>query len=738
MVWLASFPRSGNTFLRNILFEVYGLASSTYHRESEYPVDANFKQFPVIKTHELPGALEADGVFAGEPVVYLVRDGRDAMCSIAHHRSNLIAPGSDYEQNLREAILADRGSFFGGWSQNVEQWCKRADLVIRFEDLIKDPLSEVERLRTIFELPQPDAEKLPTFESLKSGIPEYGAKRHQEISEDEKKEHSKRFFRRGKAGGWREEMPGALQELFWSIHGDTMDSVGYSYSGDLREPHRDMDYVLREKLGLESIRQPERRYRVLMEANKLVSSDNDGVKRYQVELLKAMFPAVSYPQSRWQIDLYIHGKILPLDECGPLLFHSFSRSDLQSSARRKSESATGAAGNGATSNDPGIAEISQNFIPEPGILTRIELGLVRLAPSRFVEYLKQNENTIFHVVYDGMRSILVRVLDFLDTMLDSAYRSAKRLRGLFASASTKGKLTGYDLIHLPLKQHFRAFRRNDTKKLITFHDLTHLYFPQFHTRSNIRNARQGVNFAVTSGADIIAVSEATRQNILADLNVDAARVHLIHEAADPRKFSARPGKGDCKLVRLKYGLRFDGPYIICLSTLEPRKNLKNTIRAFVSLREEHPDLDLSLVIAGKQGWDADGIYALAKKAGGRVFFTGFVDDQDLAYLYSDALCLSYLSFYEGFGLPVLEAMRCGTPVVFGNNSSMIEVAGEGGLPADPDDLQDIKMQYMALYQDPGLRRQKSLAALRQANQFSWRKAAIQTLDLYQELIDGSD
>lgn len=83
-------------------------------------------------------------------------------------------------------------------------------------------------------------------------------------------------------------------------------------------------------------------------------------------------------------------------------------------------------------------------------------------------------------------------------------------------------------------------------------------------------------------------------------------------------------------------------------------------------------------------------------------------------------------------------MRCGTPVVFGNNSSMIEVAGEGGLPADPDDLQDIKMQYMALYQDPGLRRQKSLAALRQANQFSWRKAAIQTLDLYQELIDGSD
>jgi hypothetical protein len=113
MILLSSFPRSGNTFLRNILFEVYGMESSEFHRMTDQYLDDDFRIYPFVKTHDLPSVLhEFD---AGIPAVYLVRDGRDSVCSMAHHRSDLVAPGSDYLQNLKEAIIATKGSFFGGW-----------------------------------------------------------------------------------------------------------------------------------------------------------------------------------------------------------------------------------------------------------------------------------------------------------------------------------------------------------------------------------------------------------------------------------------------------------------------------------------------------------------------------------------------------------------------------------------------------------------------------------------------
>ena len=95
------------------------------------------------------------------PAVYLVRDGRDSVCSMAHHRSDLVSPGSDYVKNLRTAIIAAKGSFFGGWSRNAEDWLERADLVIRFEDLIRDPIGTVEKIRKVYALPKPVVENLP-------------------------------------------------------------------------------------------------------------------------------------------------------------------------------------------------------------------------------------------------------------------------------------------------------------------------------------------------------------------------------------------------------------------------------------------------------------------------------------------------------------------------------------------------------------------------------------------------
>jgi len=226
MIWLASFPRSGNTFFRNVLFDVYGIESSEFHMETDKKVLKDFASYPVVKTHLLPGQLPKD--LQSCKAIYIIRDGRDALVSIAHHRKDIVAPGSNYYKNLAEAILARGGSFFGGWSVNVEKWTNKADIVIRYEDLIKDPIGQIERLREIMELPEPKLEKLPTFQSLKKGTPQYGSGGKKLKRTEQKIERANKFFRRGVAGSYKDEMPKIFQLLFWLKNRKQMKANNYN------------------------------------------------------------------------------------------------------------------------------------------------------------------------------------------------------------------------------------------------------------------------------------------------------------------------------------------------------------------------------------------------------------------------------------------------------------------------------------------------------------------------------
>jgi glycosyltransferase involved in cell wall biosynthesis len=306
---------------------------------------------------------------------------------------------------------------------------------------------------------------------------------------------------------------------------------------------------------------------------------------------------------------------------------------------------------------------------------------------------------------------------------------------LFVVSRAEKEFRNYDLIHLPLKQHYYPFRKTKAPLLTTIHDLTHRYFPQYHTAINISNAEKGLKFIKRSGSAVLAVSESSRNDTLKELNIPQEKVFMVHEATDKKKFHFEVNRDDTARVKAKYNIPGETSYFLCLSTLEPRKNIANTIKAFIALVSEHPEYPLALVIAGKKGWLSQPAVLKDQIYYERIIYTGFIDDEDLSSIYSEALALCYLSFYEGFGLPALESMSCSTPVIYGNNSSLPEVVGKGGLPADPNNIGDIRDKMKLLFEDKELLKKTRLEALKQSLNFSWRKTLINTLQVYEKVIN---
>lgn len=689
MIWLASFPRSGNTFLRNALYEVYGEKSNEYIASSSIDFGPKTQPYRFTKTHNLPYELLQFG--ENFKSIYIVRDGRDALCSIAHHRKDIIAPNSNYLANLEEAIYASGNSFFGGWSKNVNLWLDSCSLVIRFEDLVSNPYENLERISCLVNLPPPHFDKLPTFDDLKFGIPEYGAGKGRLGSEEAIRKKAQKFFRQGKVGGWKDDMPEELQQIFWSLHGETMERLGYSKDGVVTKPHHEFEYNLSKKLGYSLKEKP--KIKVLIECEKISSNDNDGVKRYQLELLKAMLPLSEDPKSRWEIDLLFNNSISSLASCANFLDREFEKSKTTILNR---------------------------------VFSNAKHMIIDHTPKFLIRFLARHKIRLFHYIFEW-------IFQAIDRITNPIPNHARDL-ALIEKPKSSTEFGKYDLIHLPLMQNFVAFENTPSNYLVTVHDLTHLTHPQFHTNANISNSTKGMEFVSQSKASIIAVSHSTKDDLL-DIGFEEHNIHVVHEAADRKLFRYLPRNSEyhktSMTVRSLYGIDKEKPYILCLSTIEPRKNLVNTITAFKELVESNDDIQL--VIAGKTGWKANEVYETTQLNPSNIVFTGFVDDRYLPYLYSEAALFSYVSYYEGFGLPVLEAMSCGTPVVTSNNSSLIEVTGDGGVLVDPNNIEEIRNAFSQIVEYKELRAELSINALRQSANFSWRRAAAETLEIYESL-----
>jgi glycosyltransferase involved in cell wall biosynthesis len=287
---------------------------------------------------------------------------------------------------------------------------------------------------------------------------------------------------------------------------------------------------------------------------------------------------------------------------------------------------------------------------------------------------------------------------------------------------------GLDLLHSP--DFIPPFRAN-CRTIVTVHDLAFLLYPQFLTRESARYYGQ-IDQAVRRADHIIADSESTRRDVLRLLGAPPDKVSVVYLAANPM-YRPIPLAQARQWVGEKFGLT--GEFILSVGTIEPRKNLPTLLRAYRQLLDAYK-LDAELALVGGEGWLYDEVPSLVEtlRLTDRARFLGRVSDQDLLHLYNAAGVLAHPALYEGFGLPPLEAMSCGTPVVVSNTSSLPEVVGDAGLLVDAEDVDAWAAALWRVCTDDDLHDELSQKALARSRRFSWERTARHTLHIYEQVI----
>ncbi len=320
-----------------------------------------------------------------------------------------------------------------------------------------------------------------------------------------------------------------------------------------------------------------------------------------------------------------------------------------------------------------------------------------------------------------------------------------------------------DLLFVP-SHTLPIVRKPGLKTVITVHDLGAQYLPQTHQIKQRLYLNLMTHSQLKSASHIIAVSEATKKDIIKKVGINPSKITVVYEGFDKNLY--KPQKTDQLLSILnEYDLQKD-LYFLFVGTIQPRKNLVRLIEAYakfldhqLSLRAKRSNLDSGqarmtreeiasspsaprndsnipkLILAGSKGWLSDEIYNLPKKLGVEQYvkFLGYVPLEDLPALYSGAKAFLFPSLFEGFGLPILEAMACGCPVLTSNVSSMPEVGGKAALYVDPYSVDEITKGILNLYQNSHLTDQMRLKGFDRIKNFSWQKCAKETLEVLQKV-----
>jgi glycosyltransferase involved in cell wall biosynthesis len=298
------------------------------------------------------------------------------------------------------------------------------------------------------------------------------------------------------------------------------------------------------------------------------------------------------------------------------------------------------------------------------------------------------------------------------------------------SARMKEWLLGHvDIVH---STTFCVPDLSPRKRVVTtIYDLSFVVHPEFHLEANIQHCLAGTRAALERADAILAISEYTRRDLVERLGADPDRIVVTPLAHDP---TYAPVREPARLAAVRRRYRLPEHFILFVGTMEPRKNLTRLVQAYAAL----PDAlqrEVSLVIAGGKGWLSESLHRdLAEQIpADRLQFIGYVRDADMAALYSLATIFAYPSLYEGFGLPVLEAMACGAPVLTSNTTSLPEVTGGAAVLVPPTDSEAIADGLTTLLENADLRAQLTARGLARSARFSWDQCARETLAVYESL-----
>ncbi|MBN1833582.1 MAG: glycosyltransferase family 4 protein [Deltaproteobacteria bacterium] len=378
----------------------------------------------------------------------------------------------------------------------------------------------------------------------------------------------------------------------------------------------------------------------------------------------------------------------------------------------------------------GIYRVIENLLV--GLQNNSKVNVIPFSHNQFAEYtLKYMEKDRNQFSVQGfpnhnpgvLKSTLGRLLP---RKQDMALLTEKTLTDVVESSDI------FHATYLAFPQELDGYKR--IKKFITIYDLIPIKFPEYFTDAHVDTFKKTIG-SITEDTFVFVISHSTKNdlcNYRKDINPD--NVFVTHLAASDLFYPVTDEERK-SAVKEKYGIP-DGKYILSLATLEPRKNVETTIKAFAELICHEKTIDLNLVLVGTKGWKFDSIFnSIVKERdlANRIIFTGYADDEDLAPLYSSALVFVYPSIYEGFGLPPLEAMQCGLPVISSNTSSLPEVIGDVGILVQPFDSKSICQGILDLLSDERKREMMSQKSIERGKKFSWNKCVQETVDIYNKV-----
>jgi len=407
-------------------------------------------------------------------------------------------------------------------------------------------------------------------------------------------------------------------------------------------------------------------------------------------------------------------------------------------------------------------------------------GIYRVVESLFLELLKLPEieltaiplnqiSTIWEIVSSSLYLQAENSIKSINIDFESCYSSQMHLTAIYQKAiQLQRQLIDYSLKNSPylykpslaLQIPFKLISKLDVKsnfnskkfdiyhspfypipdrsitqnlhRVLTIYDLLPILTPKNFTQ-NICSKFKTIIASIDRHQDwITCISENTKQDFCNYTGMNPERVFVTPLAASDYFYPITESEIICqKLIAYKIP---NSPYLLSLCTLEPRKNLSFLLRCFAQMLAQEPTLEINLVLVGISGWKNNDIFQTVEAnpiLKSHVIFTGFIPDQDLSAIYSGALAFVYPSLYEGFGLPPLEAMQCGTPVITSNTSSLPEVVGDAGIMINPTDTDALCQAMLNLINNAQLREQLSNKGIVRAKQFSWSKCASETIKVYE-------